>query len=344
MENCRKIRWGLLGAGQILDRWMNGARQAEDMEIAAVASRTKERAQQMAERYDIPEAITYEEMINRSDIDIVYIPVPHTAHKELAISAMNHGKAVLVEKPAGINAKEHMEMVEAAKRNNVFFMEAAWTRFFPMMEQIRGLIGDEGIGEVRAMSMAFSYRIPDDDKRSRITDPGQAGGGLLDVGVYNLHFAQMILGKNPVELKGIASVDTDDMHIQVDEQAFYIARYDKGELVSMGSGIRTGMEDTAYIYGTKGHLVIPVFWKPTRMQVIMDEDAKRMEEIVHPVLQKVDGIEDEGYQYEIIHVNECLRAGLKESPVVTWRNSQDVLQQCDTLRAQWGLRYPQETA
>ena len=100
MENCRKIRWGLLGAGRILDRWMNGARQAEDMEIAAVASRTKERAQQMAERYDIPEALTYDEMINRSDIDIVYIPVPHTAHKELAISAMNHGKAVLVEKPA----------------------------------------------------------------------------------------------------------------------------------------------------------------------------------------------------------------------------------------------------
>ncbi|NCC44817.1 MAG: Gfo/Idh/MocA family oxidoreductase [Clostridia bacterium] len=344
MEHRGKIRWGLLGAGRILDRWMNGARQVEDMEIAAIASRTKERAQLMADRYGIQEAITYEEMLEREDIDVVYIPVPHTAHKELAVQAMDHGKAVLVEKPAGINAKEHQEMVEAAKRNKVFYMEAVWNRFFPMVDQIHEMIGENGIGEVRAMNMAFSYRVtPDENVQTRIIDPKQAGGGLLDVGVYNLHFAQTILEKNPVELIGMAAIDSDEYHIKVDEQASYIAKYDRGELVMMSRGIRTQMEDTAYIYGTKGYIVVPVFWKPTRMKVVLGEGNDcQIQEVTSPVTQKISGIEDEGFQYEIIHVNDCLRKGLMESPVMTWEKTGDILEQCDSLRAQWGLKYPME--
>ena len=143
----RKIRWGLLGAGNILHRWMKGVRQVEDMEIAAVSSRTKERAQLMAETFQIPEALTYEELLAREDIDIVYIPVPHPAHKDLAIRAMNAGKAVLVEKPAGINARELDEMVACARKNGVFFMEAVWTRFFPLIEQLRPYFSEDGIGE-----------------------------------------------------------------------------------------------------------------------------------------------------------------------------------------------------
>ena len=123
----RKIRWGLLGAGNILHRWMKGVRQVEDMEIAAVSSRTKERAQLMAETFQIPEALTYEELLAREDIDIVYIPVPHPAHKDLAIRAMNAGKAVLVEKPAGINARELDEMVACARKNGVFFMDTLFS-------------------------------------------------------------------------------------------------------------------------------------------------------------------------------------------------------------------------
>ena len=140
----RKIRWGLLGAGNILHRWMKGVRQVEDMEIAAVSSRTKERAQLMAETFQIPEALTYEELLAREDIDIVYIPVPHPAHKDLAIRAMNAGKAVLVEKPAGINARELDEMVACARKNGVFFMEAVWTRFFPLIEQLRPYFSEDG--------------------------------------------------------------------------------------------------------------------------------------------------------------------------------------------------------
>ena len=101
----KKIRWGLLGAGAILDRFMNGAKQWDDMEVVAIASRTPESAKKMAEKYDVPEVLTYDGLLAREDIDVVYIPVPHTAHKELAIKAMKAKKAVLVEKPAGINVR-----------------------------------------------------------------------------------------------------------------------------------------------------------------------------------------------------------------------------------------------
>ena len=331
----RKIRWGLLGAGNILHRWMKGVRQVEDMEIAAVSSRTKERAQLMAETFRIPEALTYEELLARKDIDIVYIPVPHPAHKDLAIRAMNAGKAVLVEKPAGINARELDEMVACARKNGVFFMEAVWTRFFPLIEQLHPYFSEDGIGEVRAISTNFSYRT--EDPSSRLFDLERAGGGLLDTGVYNLHFNHMILQKNPVRLMGMASMNTDEMHLPVDEQAAYIAQYEKGELGMMCSAVRTDMIDTAYIYGTKGHVILPKFWKPTRAQIVIGEKTEVLE---CPVQQKVPGIEDEGYQYELRHVNACLRDGKKESPVMTWQASHDILSQCDELRRQWNLVYP----
>ena len=334
-----KIRWGLMGAGEIVGRWIKGARQLQDMEIVAVASRSQQSALKAAKKYGIPDAMTYEELVKREDIDVVYIPVPHMAHKQLAILAMQHGKSVLVEKPAAVNAPELQEMIDCAKSNNVFLMEAMWTRFFPLVKTIEGLINEEGIGEVRAINVAFSFSVPGNMLESRLLSPKLAGGGLLDTGVYNLHFCDMILDKSPVSLTGFATIDSDENHIQVDEQAMYIAKYDKGELASMASGVRTNMIDTAYIYGTKGHIEVPTFWKPTVMKVTINGETSEYRSSVP--LYNPEYV-DEGFQYEVSHVNECLRKGLKESPVMTLNKSLRVLKQCDTLRKQWGLTYPFE--
>lgn len=333
--DMNKIRWGILGAGKILDRWMKGARQHDDMEIAAIASRTEESAQKAAEKYQIPAAMTYEALLERPDIDVVYIPVPHTAHMELAIRAMAAKKAVLVEKPAGINAGQWEKMTASARENQVFLMEAVWTRFFPVLKDIEELL--PLIGEVRVVSTNFSFRS--EDMSSRLMDPKRAGGSLLDVGVYDLHFTRMILKKDPVLLRGVSSVNTDEHHLMIDEQAAWIAQYDKGELGLMCSAVRTDMEDTAYIYGTKGYLKIPHFWKPERVECHIGQEEKVIE---RPVPQKIAGVRDEGYQFEIAHVNDCLRKGLKTSPVMPWQESAAILSQCDSLRKQWGLIYPGE--
>ena len=334
----RKVKWGILGAGAIVDRWIKGAMQFDDMEIVAISSRTRETAENQAKKWNIPKVMTYDEMVESPEIEIVYVPVPHTAHKELAIKAMNAGKHVLVEKPAAINAKQFQEMMECAEKNHVFLMEAVWTRFFPIINKALEIVKEGKIGDIRTIESTFSFRTEDGDT-SRLTDIERAGGGLLDVGVYNLHLAEMFYGKAPVRLLGLASMDTDEYHIQVDEQAAYIGQYDKGELSVLMSGIRTNTLHTAFIYGTKGHIVIPTFWKPWEMEVCVGEVTEKIE---MPVSQNVEGVTDEGYQYEIAYVNDCIRDGVKQSDMVPWKSTLDVLRQMDKLRYDWGLAYPGE--
>lgn len=333
-----KIRWGLMGAGAILERWMQGAAQVPDMEIAAVASRTQESARRAAGRWKIPKTMTYDEMIHDPDIDVVYVPVPHTQHQELSMKAMENGKHVLVEKPAGISASQFQKMAECARRHNVFLMEAVWTRFFPIMDTVLTKIKEGEIGDVRHVQAAFSFRVPD-DCTSRLVDPDRAGGGLLDVGVYPLHLARMIYGRAPESITGLCAMNTDGLHLQVDEQASFVARYDNGALATMSCGIRTQMLDTAFIYGTRGYMILPVFWKPTRVTIVT---GGRTEVIEQKVPQTVPGAEDEGYQYEIAHVNDCIRRGVKESPLLPFAETMDVLKQTDRLRRDWGIRFPQE--
>ena len=332
------IRWGLLGAGRLLDRWLKGFRQVEDAEIAGIASRTRETAEKQARKYGIKDAMIYDELLERKDIDVMYIPVPHPAHKELAIRAMEAGFPVLVEKPAAVTEADWNEMCACAEKNRAFLMEAVWTRFFPVIQKVLDEVRSGTIGEVRNVQAAFAYRIPD-EYRGRLIDPEDAGGALLDVGVYNLHFARMVYGKSPLCWASLMSSDSDGMHIRVDEQAAYVGRYDDGALCMLSSAIRTEMPDTAWIYGTKGYIRIPTFWKASECEIVCGEERRILSE---PVPQRISGIEDEGYQYEIRHVQDCFRRGLTESPLVPRAVTGEVLAQCDLLRKQWGLRYPFE--
>ena len=334
----KKTRWGFLGAGNLLDRWMKGFQQVEDAEIVAIASRTPETAQKMANRFGVADALSYDEILKRKDIDVMYIPVPHPAHKELAIRAMEAGFPVLVEKPAAVSAAEWTEMEACAKKHSLFLMEAVWTRFFPVMEQVLNVVRAGEIGEVRHVQVTFAYRVAD-GYRGRAVDPNQAGGALLDVGVYGLHFAKFIYEKMPERLLSLASMDTDSLHLQVDEQSVIIGQYDNGALFTVTSAVRTEMPDTAWIFGTEGYIRMPVFWKPGLAVVTCGETERRIESMVP---QRISNIEDEGYQYEIRHVQECLHKGLTESPMVTHKMTHDVLKMCDEIRAQWGLVYPFE--
>ena len=162
---------------------------------------------------------------------------------------------------------------------------------------------------------------------------------MLDVGIYGLHFVKFILEKMPEKILSLASMDTDHLHLKVDEQNLIIGQYDNGALFSVMSAIRTETPDTAWIYGTKGSVRIPVFWKPECAEIVCDGVTRRIES---PVPQIAEGISDEGYQYEIRHVQECLRQGLVQSPLVTHAMTRDVLEMCDEIRRQWGLVYPFE--
>jgi len=343
MAEKKVIRWGLLGAGVILDRWMNGVKQVDGMEIVAIASRTVESARRMAEKYNIPDVCaSYEELVARDDIDIVYVPVPHPFHKRLAMMAMNAGKAVLCEKPAAVNGADFAEMAACAKKNNVFFMEAVWTRFFPLWEKVHEVIDSGEIGAVHMLKADLSSSTAIyPDCPTRLIDPNAAGGGLLDVGVYSLNFAGIITGKKPVKIMGMAAMDTDDKHITVDETNAYMLQYDDGVIAMLTGCIYTKMPENAAVYGSHGCIEIPDFYRPQIAKITHYLDGT-VRTIESPVPQRVEGIVDEGYQFEVFHVNDCLRSGLKESPVVPHSATQEILNECDELRRQWGLKYPFE--
>ena len=333
-----KKRWGLMGAGGLLPRWMNGAKQTDEIEIPAIASRTRETARRQALEYAIPDAMTYDEILERRDLDVLYILTPHTAHKELAIGAMEAGFPVVVEKPAAVTAADWDEMTSCARANGVFLMEAVWTCCFPLTQRTLEIIRSGRIGRVRNLQTTFAFRNPD-DYTGRLYDPMLAGGALLDVGVYCLHYARMIFGEDPVETTALASVDTDSLHLRVDEQIAVACRYKDGALAVSNAAIRTEMPDTAVIYGTEGSIRVPDFWKPERLEI---ECAGSREIIEEPVPQRVPGVRDEGYAFEIRHVNECLRKGLTESPLVPHEATASVLRQCDMIRERCGLRFPFE--
>jgi len=335
----RTLRWGLLGAGAIINRWINGAKQVDDMEIVAVASRTLATAQEAANKHNIQHAMTYDQMVERNDIDVVYIAVPHVAHKELAIQAMEHGKSVLVEKPAAVNAAEWKAMTDCAKKNNVFLMEAMWTRFFPLWETLHSILNEKIIGDVRVINAGFSFSVPPSSERGRLLDPYQAGGALLDLGVYTLNFCDIVLNKVPESLTGYAAFELFDGKSKADVQNVIMAKYDGGELAILTQGLRTYIPDNGMIYGTKGWIHIPSFWKPTTLSVMVNNEKKEYQQAV-PLRQPE--YKDEGFQYEIIHVNQCVREGVLSSNVMTWEATRRILEQCDSLRSQWDYKYPFE--
>jgi predicted dehydrogenase len=189
----QRIHWAVVGTGGITHAFVRGLGAAEGAHIQAVVSRSAERAADFAAKYGIPKTYTdFEALLNDGDIDVIYLGVPHSVHKELALSAFNAGKAVLCEKPAAINAGELSEMIDCARKNRVFFMEALWTRFVPPVCKVREWLTDGLIGEIRIFQGNFGFRaeVP---HSHRLLDINQGGGALLDAGVYPISFASMAL-------------------------------------------------------------------------------------------------------------------------------------------------------
>ncbi len=251
---------------------------------------------------------------------------------------------MLVEKPAAVTLDDWEAMTRCAQKNGVFLMEAVWTRFFPGLEQLRQLFQPGQLGPLKVVNCAFSYHLPDAMAGSRNLRPELAGGGLLDVGVYCLHLCDALTGAEPEELTGFATINGDENRFGVDEQALILARYPGNLLASMGCGVRTAMRDTALLYAADASVELPVFWKPTELRITRSRGREQVTEtLAFPVEQTAGLPADEGFRYEIEHVQRCVSAGLSQSPEVSWQATARVLRACDTLRRQWGLKYPFES-
>lgn len=324
-----QLRWGVLAPGKIAHTFVTGLQGLPGATLAAVGSRSLDRAKEFASQHDAPRAYgSYEELARDEEVDVVYVANPHNYHRDATILCLEHGKAVLCEKPFAVSAAEAQQMVDAARRNKVFLMEAMWTRFLPAWQQVRKWIDDGLIGDVRLMNATFGFRSGW-DPQSRLLNPDLAGGGLLDVGVYVTSAAYWVTRRDPVDVVSKGHIGETG----VDEQTAFILRYDDGSLATLACGVRTSMQHVALIYGTDGWIEVPhMFWNTTRAVLHRGD-----EEIVfaEPHISN-------GYEYQAKEVARCMSGGRSESPILPLDETVRIMKTLDTIRGQLGLVYPFE--
>lgn len=323
-----KIRWGIVGAGNIAHRFAKAIRNVDDAELVAVASRSEEKGIKFAKEHSIKNVVVgYEELAKSSLVDAVYIATSHPQHVSCAKLFLNAKKHVLCEKPICVNEKEAVELFNCAKENSVFLMEAMWTRFLPAILEAQAIISRGEIGTVKNIQADFCYNYPY-DKKSRVYNPNLAGGGLLDVGVYCLHFASIFLGDHPKKIIAIGEVVEG-----IDCQANYLLQYENGAIAALSSAVTVEKPATGYIYGTDGYLEIPNFFGANELILHKNGEAITIQK---PYIGN-------GFEEEIIEVCNCIRLGKMQSDVMPLSKSIKIMEQMDEIRQQIGLQYPLES-
>jgi predicted dehydrogenase len=323
------VRWGIAATGGIARAFAQGLALVDDAELVAVASRTDERARAFADEVGALRAHgTYEGLAADPDVDIVYVASPHARHCADSVLFLEAAKHVLCEKPLALSAAQVREMAAAARRNDRFLMEAMWSRFLPAYETLTQLLDDGVIGRPRLVEADFGFRIPAIDPTHRLFDLTQGGGALLDLGIYPLNLAFMVLG-HPVEVRGTGHLGATG----VDEQTAAVLRHDDGALSVVKAAVRTSLSCTARIAGTEGSIAIPAFMHCPQDLVVQTPAGE----------ERIDApMAGNGLHHQVHEVHRCLRAGMTESPVMPISESLALATTMDEIRAQIGLRYPGE--
>lgn len=324
-----RVRWGILGAGSIAGRFAEALAALPEAETLAVGSRSRDSAEGFAEAHGFSRAYpSYAELAADPDVDVVYVATPHPFHAENAELCLEAGKAVLCEKPFTVNAAEARRLVGLARERDLFLMEGMWTRFFPLMGRLRRMLSDGTIGEPRMLTVDFGFRAPLDPS-SRLFDPKLGGGAMLDVGVYCVSFASMVLGR-PVRGTGLSHLGETG----VDEQFAAALEHGDGRISAITAGTRTASPHEATVLGTEGYARIhSPWWSPNAMTV--SRPGQEDEVVREPT-------EENGFRYEAAEVMRCLRAGERESPFMPLDETVSVLETMDEIRQAWGLQYPGE--
>lgn len=326
----KKIHLGIIGAGGIVARVMKDMHRLENVEVTAIAARDLKRAQAVAEQYHIPHAYgSYLELAQCREVDLAYIATPHNLHAEQAMMLMRHGKHVICEKPMALNPIQVQQMIDCARENGVFLMEAMWTRFQPCVQKLMQLLQDGVIGDVRHVFGEFSWCAGAYDPASRLFDPALAGGALLDLGVYPLMVSMQILGSEPETIQSLCRKTPEgvDMHTSVQMQ------YPNGAIAQFFCGMDACGNDYMQIFGTKGHIMVPCFWKPKAFTLCVNGQENQTFTF---------DFEDEPYHYEFDHAAACIQQGLMESPVMPLAESLKASQICTEIRHHHGILYPGE--
>lgn len=321
-----RIKWGILSTGTIAKNFAQTARAMGDVTLHAVASRSAGAADAFADACGIAvRHAGYEALANDKDVDIVYVATPHSRHYEDMKMLIGAGKHVLCEKSFTTDAGQAEEIFALARAKGVFVMEAFWTKFIPLYRQIERVIAEGAIGEIRMVTALYGYTT---GRQARKFDAALAGGTLLDIGVYAIGFACMMLG---YRMDGIGSMLLLNAEGTDATDAITLRKGDAVAQLTCAIGANTPVHGA--VYGTKGRIDIPEFKNPQHATLFVDGQAPV--EMEHP-------FEVNGYEYQIREAERCVREGRLQSDVMTGEQTVAVMRIMDEIRRQNGMRFPFE--
>jgi predicted dehydrogenase len=318
------LRWAIAGTGQIAGSVAPDFAHVPDAELAAVGSRSSSRAEAFARAHGIPRAHgSYRELLADPDVDVVYIATPHPQHHALALGALRAGKAVLVEKAFTATLAGAEEVVAEARRQGVFAMEAMWTRFQPAVVRLRELVAQGAIGEVVGVQVDLGIDKPFDPTH-RLFAAELGGGALLDLGVYVVSLAQMLLGA-PDEMAVTGALEPNG----VEASASLLLGWEDGRSAALMTSLHCPMPGAARVFGTEGFLELPPrFHHPTRL--LLHREGREPEAFELPPVGR-------GYTHELVEVTRCVQEGRTESAVMPLDDTLAVMAVLDEAGARLGV-------
>lgn len=324
-----KIKWGIIGIGKIAHKFADALKVCENTELCAVASRNLLKAHKFAEEFGFDNAYgSYRELAEKSEADIVYIATPTASHYTDTMLCLNFEKNVLCEKSVSLNSRQLDTIFQTARYKDLFFMEAMWMKCRPAYLKAKEWLNDGKIGNISYIKADFSNVVPfDPDSRLFRADCG--GGALLDLTVYPITLALDFLGI-PDEI-----ITSAHLRNGVDTGNSIFLRYKNGSYASIDSGFELQLKNNAIISGSNGFITFGDYFHCTEEVALYDLNGSLIESVSFP--DKING-----YEYEIVEVNRCLREKLSESPLVPHNGTADVMRIMDECRKQWGMVFPGE--
>jgi predicted dehydrogenase len=319
------VRWGILGTGGIAHTFATDLRLTDSGVVAAVGSRAAATADEFADEYGIPNRHdSYASLVADPDVDVVYVATPHPSHRDNAVLALRAGKPVLVEKPFAMNAAEARDVVAVARETGLFAMEAMWTRFLPHVARIREWLASGVLGDIVTVTADHGQWFAE-DPAFRLFAPELGGGALLDLGVYPVSFASMVLGA-PSRIAALG----DPAFTGVDAQTSMLFGYDSGAHAVLTCTLRAKSPTRAAIVGTEARIEIDGdFYAPTAVSLITRDGGISRVESDH---------EGRGLRHQADEVARLLAAGELESPLLPLAETVSIMATMDAVLDRIGLR------
>jgi len=333
-----RMNWGVLGTGRIAAKFVDDMKSSKRRKVLAVGSRSRASADAFADQHDIAQRFdNYQAVVDNPEVQAVYISLPNHLHCEWSIKCAEAGKHILCEKPVAVNHAEAVQIIDAVKKHDVYFMEAFMYRCHPQIAKLRDLVEMGAIGEVRAVQANFSYMLGPERANDIRLSKEMAGGGIMDVGCYTMSLARLVAGAavgkvfdDPIEVQAVAHIDG------VDRWSAAAVKFPSNIVANLFCGCMVPSETYAKVFGTKGRIELNSPWFGERFlpeaSVLVRRDGEEAEEIVlHATVPM--------YALEADILVECVERGERETLHMSWGDTLGQARALDMWREEGDLRF-----